>query len=76
MWLKRKRGGSADLALDGKVDENMKIIGFLGTGHSWAPRTAAALGSATYGAPRCVRNLPDGSYREGSGQGLIRGENS
>ena len=32
MWLKRRRGMSADLAFDGKVDENMKIIGFLGTG--------------------------------------------
>ena len=32
MWLKRRRGESADLALDGKVDENMKNIGFLGTG--------------------------------------------
>ena len=32
MWLKRRRGESADMAFDGKVDENMKIIGFLGTG--------------------------------------------
>ena len=32
MCLKRRRGRSADLALDGKVNENMKIIGFLETG--------------------------------------------
>ena len=32
MWLKRRRGESADMAFDGKVDENMIIIGFLGTG--------------------------------------------
>ena len=31
MWLKRRRRESADMAFDGKVDENMKIIGFLGT---------------------------------------------
>ena len=31
MWLKRRRGESADMAFDGKVDENMKIIGFLMT---------------------------------------------
>ena len=31
MWLKRRRGESADMAFDGKVDENMKIIGFLRT---------------------------------------------
>ena len=76
MWLKRRRGRSADLALDEKVDENMKNIGFLGTGHSWAPQTAAALGSATYGAPRCVRNVPDDYHREGSEQSVIRRENS
>ena len=32
MWLKRRRGESADMAIDGKVDEKMKIIGFLWTG--------------------------------------------
>ena len=32
MWLKRGQGESADMAIDGKVDENMKIICFLGKG--------------------------------------------
>ena len=32
MWLKRGRGESADMAIDGKVDEKNIIIGFLLTG--------------------------------------------
>ena len=31
MQLKRRRGEAADMASDGKVDEKMKIIGFLWT---------------------------------------------
>ena len=31
MWLKRRREESAEMAIHGKVDEKMKIIGFLWT---------------------------------------------
>ena len=78
MWLKRRRGESADMAIDGKVDENMKIIGFLWTGAFLGSTECCGLRFCYVWRPtlnsKCPRwVLPERMKTEGdSGRGLVK----